>query len=650
MQSPADVDHWLSEMIAVLDSRFTVYVEPMTLPAATAELLAWLDDHRQFISAQYDDWQSMLDDFRDAFTAAGPKLRRAVEHWYQTVESQFVTLFTISIDANGTTSPSIDEQTRVTTRSAAAALQAHLGSDQPVKAAWVDLQQACMSLTQSVEDIEFKRKCLWALAQTRRQDTSSRFGLRRQLVEVMRGIKTTRPPEQQHPQPAESAISTPDVVSPHQADALAWWQRAQLCEQILLRSPRKADCIVWLRFASAYSYQDEVTHGQVTLYIAQRLGASVGHPEWAHNFTVVPHEVLDLPPATEENDRLGWASEPGMVYARVFLPDIEIHLAPVQASTLVSALVQVSEPHPETWSLLEGHLLFADDHLLTSWGWWPSDLPDLPPQFPFNDAVSRRIELMDSTSRSLDTATVEQLAAALALSNALKRARDEGAEATVMAAVRAIEHVNAWAVGGRSAWANFACTYFKKATARAQLVAFLGDFAQTATTEVPDPSPDADTPPPDLGDIHEDLWTSSAGVDYFNVKKAIAHLTRLREIYQQHWLHRGLAEMESVFASGRAVAARLDTYGRRFDAHLRRLKRIRNATVHGGPVTPDSCESVATFAYHLGHFCLNQVITAYLTGTDIAVHLDNFREQEMERRHKIEADSAYDELFVASPI
>lgn len=51
------------------------------------------------------------------------------------------------------------------------------------------------------------------------------------------------------------------------------------------------------------------------------------------------------------------------------------------------------------------------------------------------------------TSQSLSIEATEQLAAALALSNALTRSRDDGSEATVMAAVRAIEHVNAWAIG-----------------------------------------------------------------------------------------------------------------------------------------------------------------------------------------------------------
>ncbi|MFE4456096.1 hypothetical protein ACFROC_01950 [Nocardia tengchongensis] len=636
-------------MTAVLDSRLVVDVGPMTLPAATDELVAWLNDRRQFINAQYNDWQSMLDDFRSAFIAAGPKMRNAVKDHYSAVESQFGTLFTTDSEKL----KSIDEQKRAATRLAAAALQAHLGSDEPIRAAWMDLQQACMTHTQSVENIEFKRKCLWALAQIRRQDTNGRFGLRQQLVEAMRGndIANVGIQTAQHdPQAAESSIPTTNTAASCQADRLVWWQRAQLCDQILLRRPQKADCIVWLRFGSAYPYQDEVTHGQVTLYIAQLLGACVGRPEWAHNFAVVPQEVLDLPLDTQRNDGLGWADEPGIVYARVVLPDIEVHLAREQAVTLVSALVQVSEPHPESWSLLNGYLLFAGSRLLTPWGWGPTEVPHFPQQYPSNDAVARRIELMDSTSQTLTTATVEQLAAALSLSNALNLARDESAEATVMAAVRAIEHVNAWTVGGRSDWADFASTYFKKATARAQLVAFLTSFALTATTEVPDSSPNAAAPPPDFVDIHSELWTSSAGVDYFNAKRAITHLSRLRGIYQQHWLHRGLAEMDSTFSSGRNVAARLDTNSRRFDAHLSRLKRIRNAAIHGGPVIPDSCESIATFAYHLGHFCLNQVINARLTGSDVTAHMDNFREQEKKRRYKIETDSAYDELFVTSSI
>ncbi|MBF6227131.1 hypothetical protein IU470_18720 [Nocardia abscessus] len=632
MKSPEDEDQWLAEVVAVLDGRFTVYVEAMTLTAAVVELLAWVGDRRQFITAQHNDWQSILTDVRSAFSASGPKLQRVVEPAYRSVEAHFSQLFTPLAGACGNNEVEIDQQVRRSLRQDAAILQEQLRCDEAIACAWTDLQQACVSQTKSVEDIEFKRKTLWAIAEARHQNTESMFGLGRQLSELMRGNPWL-------------AGGTHDDES---AD-LPVWQRSQQCQEFLVRPPEKADCIVWLRLEPAFMHEFEVTHGQVTFYSAQLLAACVGHPEWAGHFTVVPQEVLDLPADTQNHDRKAWAEDPGLTYARVLLPDTVIHLARKQASTLVSALVQISDPPPNSWIQLDGSMLFVDGTLRT-WEWGPKALRRDYTQHHFGDPVARQIQLMAQTSQSLSIETTEQLASALALSKALTRSLDEGPEATVMAAVRAIEHVNAWAVGDRSDWAQFARKYFKQATARAQLVTFLGEFTSAATTDVPDPSPAAAPPPEDLDEIKDQLWTRSADVDYFNVGEAIEHLAKLREIYQRHWLRRALADMETVFSSGATVAKRLDAYGQRFDSHLRRLKRIRNAAIHGGPVTPDACDSISTFAYHLGHYCLNQVIEAYLTAADVTTYINDFRNREQERRQKIELNSDYDELFVPTPI
>ncbi len=632
MKSPEDEEQWLAEVVAVLDGRFTVYLKAMTLTAAVMELLAWVDDRRQFITAQHNDWQSMLADVRSAFSVSGPKLQRFVGPAYLSVESRFAQLFTPSAGVCGNSEVDIDEQVRSALRHDAVVLQEQLSCDEAIVCAWTDLQQACVSRTKSVEDIEFKRKTLWAIAEARHQNTDSRFGLGRQLSELMRGNPWL-------------AGGTHDDES---AD-LPVWQRTQQCQEFLVRPPAKGDCIVWLRLEPALMHEFEVTHGQVTFYSAQLLGSCVGHPELTGNFTVVPQEVLDLPADTQAHERKAWAENPGLTYARVLLPDIVVHLARKQASTLVSALVQVSDPHPGSWIQLDGCMLFVDGALRT-WEWGPKALRRDYSQHDSGDTVARRIQLMAHTSQSLSIETTEQLASVLALSNALTRSREEGPEATVMAAVRAIEHVNAWAVGDRSDWAQFARRYFKQATSRAQLVAFLGEFGLAASTDLPDPSPDAAPPPEDLDEIKEQLWTESADVDYFNVRAAIEHLPRLREIYKRHWLHRALADMEAVFSSGATVAARLNLYGQRFDSHLRRLKRIRNAAIHGGPVTPDACASIETFAYHLGHYCLNQVIEAYLTATDVATYMNDFRDREQERRQKVELDSDYDELFVPTSI
>ncbi|WP_431938646.1 hypothetical protein [Nocardia grenadensis] len=632
MKSPEDEEQWLSEMVAVLDGRVSVYVEAMTLTAAAAELLAWVDDRRQYIPAQHNDWQSMLTDVRLSYSASGPKLQQFVDSAYRLVETHFAQLFSAP-PGGGSDSVQIDAQVRGALRGDVAVLREQLRSDAAIVHAWTDLHQACVNRAKSVEDIEFKRQTLWAIAEARHKNTDSRFGLGHQLTELLRG------------NPWLSGGTRDD-----DSKDLPIWKRNEQCQEFLVSPPGKADCIVWLRLEPAYMHEFEVTHGQVTFYSAQLLAPCVGHPELAHNFTVVPQEVLDLPADTQQHDRKAWAEDPSLTYARVLLPDTVVHLARGQASTLVSALVQVSDPDPGSWIQLDGYMLFVCGTVRT-WEWGPKALRHNFPHRYYGDAVARQIQLMTQTAQSLNIETTEQLASALALSKALTRSRDESAEATVMAAVRAIEHVNAWAVGGRSDWAQFAGKYFKHATARAQLVAFLGDFAAVASNDLPDSSPDAPPPPEDLDEIKDQLWTSSASrIDYFDIRASIDHLPRLREIYQKHWLRRALADIEIVFSSGKAVAGRLDAYGRRFDIHLGRLKRIRNAAIHGGPVTPDACESIASFAYHLGHYCLNQVIEAYLTANDVSTYIDGFRLREQERRRKVELDSDYDELFVPTPI
>ncbi|KXF53099.1 hypothetical protein AXA44_45220 [Rhodococcus sp. SC4] len=632
-------DPWVGELIAVLEDTFTMFVAAMTLPAAISELIAWLEDTREFVAAQYDDWQSVLDDFRDAYKESGPKLRREADRHYGLIEQRFTNLFTTSTSSCGDLQQSLDKDECRALLSNAQALKTALASDDSIAAAWTDLQKACRKPQSSAEDIEFKHKSLWAIAELRRQDTRPIVGLPSRLAAVMRGEGPSIAHEQQQIGSAQpQSTGTPPG---EQESELPAWQRADLCEAVLRQHAQKADCIVWLRLDSAVPHQVEVTHGQVTFYHAPLLAECLGHPERVGDFTVIPAEVLGLDPQIQGDTNLAWASEPSIVYARVHLPDVEIHLARAQARTLVSALIEVKEPPRGSWTLHNEAILFADGGLLDYGGWGPTET-HLWSQTASIDAVARRIELMGPESQTLDLTTTERLAAPLALASALTRAHEESAEATVMAAVRAIEHVNAWAIGGRSDWAAFVRKYFKPGASRAQLVEFLFAFTSCATRTVPDPEA---APPADLADIKEQLWTTSANVDYFKVNEALSHLSRLREIYQQHWLRRGLAELDSTFASGASVAGRLDAHGRRFDIHLKRLKRLRNAAIHGGPVTPDACESIAKFAHELGHYCLNQVMLAHLTGTYIRTHMDDFRNNERHRRESIETNSAYSELF-----
>jgi hypothetical protein len=92
--------------------------------------------------------------------------------------------------------------------------------------------------------------------------------------------------------------------------------------------------------------------------------------------------------------------------------------------------------------------------------------------------------------------------------------------------------------------------------------------------------------------------------------------------------------------------AKLDEQCDRFDRHLRRLKRLRNSAIHGGPISETACESVAVFAYNLGHQCLNEAMRALLEGKDIRSHMEEYRSDHVHRFDRVRSTGDIDALFV----
>ena len=93
---------------------------------------------------------------------------------------------------------------------------------------------------------------------------------------------------------------------------------------------------------------------------------------------------------------------------------------------------------------------------------------------------------------------------------------------------------------------------------------------------------------------------------------------------------------------------RLEEQGRRFDRQLRRLKRLRNSAIHGGPVSLTACRSIEVFAYNLGHQCLNEAMRALLTSRDICSHMDGYRADHIDRYERVRTTGDIDALFVES--
>ena len=639
---------WVEELSVYLqlDGPITASGSVLTLLAATLDLQDWMGDQREFLPVQYDDWQQVIGDYRDSLVNSGPKILAVAAPHTAAIDALLPSLTSSSVHADGTRICAIDPVVRAGIMVHLRKLDATLSSEAAIIAAWRDVVSSCKKVSRTVEEVSFRRDTLWAIAERRGLDVGS-FGVFRDVCAVLTDDANAVSREQDR---AAGIDHEPGI--PHtEPSGLETWERLPLCEQVLAREAFKADCIVWLRLAPAFLPQYEVTHGQVTFYNASYLSGQIGHLELADRFQVPPIEVLmpqEVPPLLRKGE-VEWENNHRMAYARVALPDTEVHRAEMEARTLVEALKAVNHAEPDTWQLMKGHILFVNGHRRSRFSWGPKhDVKD--PYYPENDRMGRDIERMSRSARRLDAHSIHSLQAAIGMSTALKAASAESPEATVMAAVRAIEHINAWTTAGVKNWADFVSDYFKKAQSRVRVVEFIGHFAKHAVQIVPDNRPGAPHIP-ELADLRSKLFRSDqyAHTD-FHVRAAADHVATLKAIYADHWLARGLGEVETILATPAAMHARLEEQGRRFDQHLRRLKRLRNAAIHGGPISQAACTSVAVFAYNLGHQCLNEAMRTLLTGRDIPSHMDDYRADHIDRFERVQTTGDVDALFVESEL
>jgi len=638
-------ERWVEELSVQLqlEGPTTASGSILTLPAATLDLQDWMGDQRAFLPMQYDDWQQVIGDYRDSVANSGPKIRALTAPHTAAIDALLPKLMSSSLAADGNRSYSMDAAVRADISVNMQKMDTTLSSDAAIIAAWRDLVSSCERLHRTVEEVSHRRDTLWAIAERRGLDLG-RFGVFRDVCAVLTDDATAVRSEQDRAAGVEPEFRMPNW----EPSGLETWQRLPLCEQVLTREALRADCVVWLRLAPTHLPQYEVTHGQVTFYNASYLSGHIGHPELPHHFQVAPVEVLtppDAPPLVPPSE-VEWEDNWNMAYARVVLPDTEVHRAEAKARTLVEALKAVNHAAPGTWELMKGCILFINGRRSRfSWG-LKEDVED--PYYPQNDWMGRDIDRMSRSASRLDSQSIDTLEEAIGLSTALKAASDESPQATVMAAVRAIEHVNAWTTRGVKNWADFVSDYFKKAQSRVRVTEFIARFTQHALHDRPDNRPGAPHNP-ELARLNSTLFKPDHyGHTTFHVRGAADHVATLKAIYADHWLARGLTELDGFLATPATMHARLEEHGRRFDRHLRRLKRLRNSAIHGGPVSQTACQSVEVFAYNLGHQCLNEEMRALLTSRDICSHMDGYRADHIDRYERVRTTGDIDALFVES--
>lgn len=242
-----------------------------------------------------------------------------------------------------------------------------------------------------------------------------------------------------------------------------------------------------------------------------------------------------------------------------------------------------------------------------------------------------------------------RLQPALRLFTALTKPPLSDPEATVMDAVRAIEHCNTWTAPGHGLhWNEYVDQFLLDeytVNAFARRVGYDG-FAAVVGYR-PDRTPGA-VPPPELETIRKDITVPGWGTR-IDIRKVASHVTTLKHVYAHHWLVRRLAETEDTLSSGSALAAAFDAERRRVEARVNRLTRLRNAAIHGGPLSESACGTIAGFATTLARQAVTAAIWATITGEHLDTYATRRRDEFQERIRRLTQGGDPMNLFRLTP-
>lgn len=110
-----------------------------------------------------------------------------------------------------------------------------------------------------------------------------------------------------------------------------------------------------------------------------------------------------------------------------------------------------------------------------------------------------------------------------------------------------------------------------------------------------------------------------------------------------------LREMNTAFSSGKSAEKFLEEAVVDFTILLSRLRRQRNCAIHGGPSSLSASESVARFAFDIGHQAVNAIIDAILENRPMSEHFAAMRDDAKLRFEDVGTRGDLARLFAPSP-
>jgi hypothetical protein len=590
--------------------------------AAAADMDAWLHDPRPYEGLHQQGWTSAVDDLHRAAGLIGPRLHAVLGRD-----------LTTALSATAGLPRSDPTPARPAAQTALAALRARWTDPAVLEAAWSDIADACRDHRTPDETVAARRDLFWQLVRAADRNTQE---LGRLLAGVLDDyavvVEMARVRLGDLPNPGPGAWPRHD-----QPAGLGEPERIGLCQRLLAMLPVPAHHVVWVAFDRARLDGTTQTVGPISFYDGAWVRATFEHNGSGQSQLPAeltsPNSPLRLPDLPE-GDRV--------VLARVDLDTGIFPDAPRVAAEHAHAVVTVAgvRAGDRYWRPLDGYV-HATDGRVTGWSSFglPFQRADVAPDLDRTaDELGTLAATLGPRLPVADPALTETIDAL----GWWQSATDQPPLAAIVLDVRVLELVAARITNG--AWHDYLDSYHRDDWIRSRIISTLHSvvFAAMRGYHVV-PSSDH----PQLAGLEATLFeATSAGRHVFHADRALAALPTLSTIWPVHdHLGRQLRSLATDLSSPAALEAWCQALGDRWTRARARLRRVRNALAHGGPLTP-AADTVHRLAHQRAGKALSFTLEALLDGRGaVKAHKDARSHMTAWRNGVAGAASVHDALF-----
>ncbi|MFF7341973.1 hypothetical protein ACFZAT_32310 [Streptomyces sp. NPDC008163] len=611
---------WTDEVAQALRGiRISSREGELTWPEALEQLRARAGDG-PYTGRQRQPWEAAISDL----THGASQLGQAVRHQLEPRLSEL--LSALSTPPNASAADSIAKAARL-----ADELLMQADSGQLLPAAWQDLVGSARDGV-GFDALDQYRKLLYVLLQRSQRQAEQ---VCRQLSGVMRDDAVSV-------QRAQVWLGDLDVTAPLRdiVGSAAGWSaqaRADLCGRLVVAQPLTAHHVVWHAFRRAATSKMVEEYGPVTLYDS----------EWLRgNLLNDGPSKSDLPAEATADDGFFPAEMlpegRDVVIARVDLGSGARADAPADSRVLVQSLI-LAATFPEDrhgWELYEGyiHAAYGD----CGWKVFSRLDEDIDARMPYGpmEITSRRLSEMAPRVAPHLASGLANLSGVVDAIGWWKASGVQPPHASVLLDVRILETVTGTVCGHGQTWYGYLDAYHKNAWIRRSMTSELFDVVWRACDDHhwwSRPEEEAVTA------IRDKLLCHRGWGSHADMAQVAAELPALAAALPERTLqHRRTAAAAHRISAPEGVRAWYTDLENRWTRTLGRLRLVRNALAHGGPVTAAAAASVAPVVHQLAGGALLSSLTALAEGTPVADQHEAHRDRcDAWARDRLSGSTAY---------